>query len=770
LKISVVQRLLFIVLFSVHSLSTAQEYASLADSLKLEIRNSSHILLHLDSIPLSEVKTIVQKNTLLAFYLSSKNVINKSFLQEFGKRQNRLIIISEQEIEEELYKNASILYIRPKDIESIKLTADTTANELVRFSGLQELGKVSYREDFSASDSLFLGLWRRSGKPPTFIETNRKNLLEVDSLVTYLNSLRKIFGVVKAEDELLSEVSFQNMNGLKVNGYFSYPLLKGEGLPILIPHKTGYNFSPDVIFASPENRNNNKIFSAIQLDLDFGLTDHFVFHSGLSNNIRKNDDQLLLNNIEFERDPVHGNVGYFNHRAYVDAGIDSKSSLQESFTISAWIKPTEFSFNNSILGKGKSFVLKLHDGFLTFTMADIKDYVSRTSAVQLNEWTHIALVHSKIDKEMLFYINGEETETIQLISDYVISDNNLLIGSNLWEEFFIGYLNDIKIWDRELNGKEIATLFAVGTINLRFFQFEIDYGIIALIVLLIILMIILWKRRLRSRKDTFDKIFKDYSQIDEFEKLERILCFGKLRILDKSGTDIATKFSPLLKKIFVLVFLYSVQGDKKGISTKKLTEFLWAGMTLQGAKNTRGTNINNLRSILEACSGIQLVFKDKCWFMEISEQTYCDFILIQNYLNAFSHEAYTLKELEGTIPQFLKILKKGRLYSSSSDAWLDPFIEKFSNQIIDQCVLFTQQLDINHYGDLIFSLAEVICIYDDLNEKAHQLKLQILIQQGKLSLAHTTYDNFVKLYDSIYKESYPVSFETIISNQTLDNS
>ena len=48
-------------------------------------------------------------------------------------------------------------------------------------------------------------------------------------------------------------------------------------------------------------------------------------------------------------------------------------------------------------------------------------------------------------------------------------------------------------------------------------------------------------------------------------------------------------------------------------------------------------------------------------------------------------------------------------------------------------------------------------------KRALQLKLIVLIQQGKLSLAHTVHDNFAKLYLKLYKEDYPVSFEDMIS-------
>ena len=136
--------------------------------------------------------------------------------------------------------------------------------------------------------------------------------------------------------------------------------------------------------------------------------------------------------------------------------LNSRAALKGSFTISAWVKPTVLNNNNSILGKGDNFVLKLHEGLLTFTMADIKDYISEASPVPLNEWTHVALVHSKLNNELLFFVNGVQTDKIKLIEDYDTSDYNILIGSNLWQEFFVGYLTNIKIWERELNAFEIA--------------------------------------------------------------------------------------------------------------------------------------------------------------------------------------------------------------------------------------------------------------------------------------------------------------------------
>ena len=96
---------------------------------------------------------------------------------------------------------------------------------------------------------------------------------------------------------------------------------------------------------------------------------------------------------------------------------------------------------------------------------------------------------------------------------------------------------------------------------------------------------------------------------------------------------------------------------------------------------------------------------------------------------------------------------------------MDPIVENMSNRIIEFCYDISKMLDMDTHSALMYNLASVMYIYDDLNEHALQIKLQILIRQGKLSLAHTAYDNFVKLYEKIYGEVYTVKFEDMVVNK-----
>lgn len=754
-------------------IGNAQSYNTPPNNDKLVQNLQSHILINPDNIVLSSIQSFLQKKSPIAIELLKVNDSNLSFIKECLKYNNPLVIVFDKNIDSLFKKTATIIQVYPNEIETLNMQALQLSDSIpIRFTGNKQFVRVNFKNNNTVTDSLFLGLWNRLGKLPNFIYADSTTLEKVDSIVSKINSTSRVFGVVRTENELLQNVSFKNFKDQKVTGYFSFPIdEKSEELPVLIPHKSGYYFSPDIIYITSENYNNLKEFTGFPLDPEYGLSDYFKFGATIKNAIRKNNDEIISNGVLIKQDNIHGAVGFFSERAYIDTGLQNTSVLKSSFTITAWIKPTTLHYANSILGKGKNFVLKIHEGFLTFTMAGVKDYISYSSPIPINKWTYIALVHSKTDNELLFYINGKQTDRVKLIADYETSDYNLLIGSNLWEEFFIGYLGDIKIWERELNDIEIQNQYnkSLNQDTALFTKTEIRSVAILLVA---ILSFFYFKYKFQSKKkqqtNYQKKSVPNYLPIPKNNKLlegnykEQIVCFGKLQIFNNEGIDIAKKLSPKLKNLFIIIFLHSYES-KKGINSKKLTELLWPGMSVESAKNTRGTNIQNLRSILASCSEIKLIFKDKYWVLKISDACYCDYHLSCNYIDFLSTENYSLIYLENKLPTLLSILKGGRFLANTNDAWLDPFIEKFSNQIIEQCLQLTEKLDVRKHSDLLFDIAEVIYIYDDLHEKALRIKLQVLIQQGKLSLAHTVHANFAKLYKKLYNETYAVSFEDVVS-------
>ncbi|MDO6603014.1 LamG-like jellyroll fold domain-containing protein [Arenibacter palladensis] len=748
---------------------TAQEFQLLSEEAKWNIRLHSHILIDIDQITSNNLPVLLNGKTSIALYISDYQENYDTLLEQLLEKNDSLILVTDNTINKDFLSKSWAPQIPMQEVETIPLDNPSGYEDDFKFDTTKELGLVRVLDREFLKDTVLENIWKRSGKMPNFLHIDPEFFPKADSLVFGLNKKSRVFGTVGSKSGLLNEVSFKNHRNLIVNGHFSLPIDLNENLPVFIPHKAGYYFSPDIIYTTPENSGNLKEFIGFPLDFEYGLTDHFTFGPTIKNATRKNDKELIVNNVKIQEDKVHGKVGYFDEGAYVDAGLDSRTALEGSFTILAWVKPTVLTNNNSILGKGDNFVLKLHEGLLTFTMADIKDYISQTSPVPLNEWTHVGLVHSKVNNELLFFVNGKQTDKIKLIEDYDTSDYNIVIGSNLWQEFFIGYLTNIKIWKRELNAYEIAKAYQKIEVNdAAVSSLYLKIGIAIIAILLLFLVLKYWKKgKIRAKLLTVSGETVTTHPNRDHKSLvnaaEKILCFGSLRIINSQGVDIAKKLSPKLKQLFVIVLLNSI-GEKDGISTKNLTEALWPGMSPKSAKNTRGTNIQNLRAILSEAKEMNLTFRDKSWYLEIGKNCFCDYQEVLIYLNDLGRGGVTVAYLEEQLPKLFFILKADRFFVNMSDSWLDPIVENMSNRIIEFCYDISKILDLDKHSALMYDLASVMYIYDDLNEHALQIKLQILIRQGKLSLAHTAYDNFAKLYEKIYGEVYTVKFEDMVVN------
>lgn len=755
-------KLIFIILLNVvfpFLLSGSDVRQEHDDKIWQNIRLHAHLLVNPSDLNETQLGAIRQRQLPVAFFASGSNTdIIKKLMPGLPQPDSLLVLVTDDDL-----SIPGTVVIKPTEADWLDLPGDFE-NHREKLS-CNEFLHVNISADSLPADSLIMDLWSRSGKMPNFIQVKPTLVDSCISLVSRLNQLQIIFGVIRDNGNLLSDVSWKDQPERKANGYFCFPVRWSGAMP-LAPYKAGYQFSPDIVLPSPENLKNLKVFNAVKLDPDFGLTDQFVFASKTRNLTRGNDDEIIPYNTSFARDNEKGKCAFFSGKAYVDGGLKSRAALKPNFSITAWIKPTELGQNNCILGKGRDFVLKIHEGELTFTVQGVKDYHSVKTRIPLNQWSFIGLVHSGSENVISFYLNGELTEKIKLLTAYVGSDYTMLIGSNLWEEFFVGYMKEIKIWDRELNAEEIVKQFQDESESRQIFF----SGIIWIFPFLLILMVLIVRKKHKKQlastviHPSANKVKNLFIPDETGNMKEQICCFGGLKVIDSEGKDISKKFSPKLKQLFVLILLHSL-GDQKGISSKEMSDLLWPGMSPQNAKNIRGTNIQNLKLLLSTCYEFKLVFKDKLWLLEFEEGYFVDFALVEDWLNNAEKNDFpdTLKQL----PKILALLKKGTLFPNMGESWLDAVIDRTSNRIVEYGQQLCQILTDEKLDNLVYEIAEVISINDPLNEPAMRKKINILTRQGKLGLAHTVFDNFVKLYFELYREKYPADFKTMISAEGL---
>lgn len=744
--------------------------AELSDSLRNSIRIKSHLLVHPEQLAPGQLDSLFQESLPLAFLFSgSSNEELDLLMAKIQGKNLPVIIISEGESLNQSKITSEIFILNSSNIDKFRISEkhesqlkQLTCNELIwMVADADSLPNIDY----------FTLFWERTGKLPNFIQADDRNIRKAAAIVSALNSQPKIFGVIRNGSDLLAEVSWKDFPHRRTNGYFSFPA-SSLSTPALAPYKAGYQFSPDIILPSPENIRNMKIFNAVPLDPGFGLTDHYIFLKKIQNLQRKNDHETINYGLDFQGDETWKNCAYFSGNAYADCGLMSRSVLKPNFSITAWIKPVKLGENNCIVGKGKDFVLKIHNGLLTFTVQGIKDYHSEKTRIPVNQWTFIALVHSVAENQISFYMNGERTETISLLTPYSESDYTMLIGSNLWEEYFAGYIHEIKIWDRELNEEQIRSEFLSENEN----KHLVSPGwIVSIAILLMVLGIILF-RQIRAKKTSGTIVKPRLGSLPDKKtsstntikvNQEQINCFGGLKVINSEGKDISLKFSPKIKQLFVLILLHSV-GTEKGISSKKLSDCLWPGISAPRAKNIRGTNIQNLKALLASCSEMKLVFQDKLWKFEFSDGYFVDLA----YVEAKLHETLTSdpENIKNELSELLFILKKGTLFPNMSESWVDPYIDRMSDRIIEFGLKIFRLIPEGNFDSMLIDMAEVISLNDPLNEAALNKKISILIRQGKLSLAHSVFDNFVKLYLEIYKEQYPHTFRSFVDKENLSST
>ena len=293
------------------------------------MRLRSHILLHADDFTPEQIDSLLSRQIPLAFVSSAETGTKlNDLLIRLKAAKIGCVLVAEKGNKIPDNNNVGVVMLSDAELDRI----DTKANPDLWSTSMscKEFLRVNAVQDSLPSIGFFVRMWERIGKIPNFIPANRSNVNQVAAVVASLNGHPRIFGVVRNGNQLLSDVSWKDFPNRRTNGYFSFPVVSSPN-SMLAPYKAGYQFSPDIILPTPEKLRELKVFNGLPLNPDFGLTDNYLFSKKVSNLKRKNDSEIIPNNLEFTRDEVRGNVAFFSGKAYLDGGLMSRSALKPNF-------------------------------------------------------------------------------------------------------------------------------------------------------------------------------------------------------------------------------------------------------------------------------------------------------------------------------------------------------------------------------------------------------------------------------------------------------
>lgn len=243
---------------------------------------------------------------------------------------------------------------------------------------------------------------------------------------------------------------------------------------------------------------------------------------------------------------------------------------------------------------------------------------------------------------------------------------------------------------------------------------------------------------------------------EEINYKNTVLFFGGFKIFNNDSIDITNKFSPLLKEIFLLVWLNSMKGYN-GVSSEKMKELFWFDKDDKKAMNNRSVNIAKLKSLLEELDCCKLSRETGYWKMEFDENAvYNDYLICLK----LTDKKRILKKQD--INKLISVINKGAFLEDLNYEWLDSFKADISNIMIDSLVDFGLSYDIKQDPDFILNLANTVFKFDLMNEEAMILKCKALIAEGKHSMAKKCYSEFVKNYSTLYDSDFDKSFTDVI--------
>lgn len=231
-----------------------------------------------------------------------------------------------------------------------------------------------------------------------------------------------------------------------------------------------------------------------------------------------------------------------------------------------------------------------------------------------------------------------------------------------------------------------------------------------------------------------------------------VFLFGQFEVFDKDGHDITPLFTPLLKELFLLILIYTFK-DGKGISPEKLFEILWSDKSSKDARNNYSVNSVKLKPILEKIGDCHIGRESGKLRFEISNNAAT--VDYQRFMELISgkHEANKLYALE-----LVNLLQRGNFLSQQHYNWLDDIKSEVSGAVIDTLLKFLEKLAVETDAEFISKTANVIFLFDQLNEEALTYKCRALIFLGRHGLAKDAYTKFTKEYRENYAQDFDRSF------------
>lgn len=198
-----------------------------------------------------------------------------------------------------------------------------------------------------------------------------------------------------------------------------------------------------------------------------GLVGYWPF-SGNVNDASGNKNNGIIHGVA----PVEDRYGTineayrFNGSSYIEVpDAPSLRDIKGSVTMAAWINPQKkYGDWITVMQKGdrKKLQYSLAVSSKRLVFADGGLDFAVMAKIEMNKWQHIALTYD--GSNVSLYLNGSITGSWTHKKELLQNTNSLFVGYDPCggEEYFIGDMDDVMLYNRALTEKEIQDLYKAG--------------------------------------------------------------------------------------------------------------------------------------------------------------------------------------------------------------------------------------------------------------------------------------------------------------------
>jgi two-component SAPR family response regulator len=396
--------------------------------------------------------------------------------------------------------------------------------------------------------------------------------------------------------------------------------------------------------------------------------------------------------------------------------------------------------------------LVLNSDASAFYNLSYSEYISSTS-LQLYKYTIKEGIYSKLGDSIP--MNSESIRTnANLYFDY--STNELYTTT---QEFNDDGSSSVKIYSLSSPPVSINEIQLINyRVNSNKYNTTLTYAILLLVLLIVAIYLFRRKAKIKIERQ-IEKTIKYENQREIIDtRSNAIYLFGVFSSKDSKGKDITHLFSPKIRQLFLLLIFNSVQKKSNGISSDQIHSILWPDSTDQNAKNLKNVALNQLRNILKDFEGLNIIYSDRKFLLEFSDEFYCDYFAFISELESYKNNLID----QSSLRKLVNILNRGKFLEFINDDHFDSFKRDFEFDVLGIIPNEMKRFyDNKEYSDVI-PITEILLNIDSLNLDAFMYKIHALMKMKMNSKAKKYFNYFVVNYSKITGEEFNQTFRDIL--------